>query len=89
MPLLLSGTDLQRGMERITTDSYGAPKPIRSWRLSKTCCHPCSSQCQQCQSLSVIVPCHRVIGSNRKLTGYGGGRKSSGNCCLETGMNGL
>jgi methylated-DNA-[protein]-cysteine S-methyltransferase len=23
--------------------------------------------------ISIIVPCHRVIGSNGKLTGYGGG----------------
>jgi len=23
--------------------------------------------------ISIIIPCHRVIGSNGKLTGYGGG----------------
>ena len=23
--------------------------------------------------ISIIIPCHRVIGSNKKLTGYGGG----------------
>ena len=23
--------------------------------------------------IAIIVPCHRVIGSNGKLTGYGGG----------------
>jgi methylated-DNA-[protein]-cysteine S-methyltransferase len=23
--------------------------------------------------VSIIIPCHRVIGSNGKLTGYGGG----------------
>ena len=23
--------------------------------------------------ISIFVPCHRVIGSNQKLTGYGGG----------------
>ena len=23
--------------------------------------------------ISIVVPCHRVIGSNGKLTGYGGG----------------
>jgi len=29
--------------------------------------------------ISLIIPCHRVVGSNRKLTGYGGGldRKES------------
>ncbi|HXN40880.1 MAG TPA: methylated-DNA--[protein]-cysteine S-methyltransferase, partial [Myxococcaceae bacterium] len=25
--------------------------------------------------LAVIVPCHRVIGSNGRLTGYGGGEE--------------
>ena len=25
--------------------------------------------------IAIIVPCHRVIGSNGKLTGYGGGLK--------------
>ncbi|MGP1414408.1 MAG: methylated-DNA--[protein]-cysteine S-methyltransferase [Treponema sp.] len=25
--------------------------------------------------ISIIIPCHRVIGSNRNLTGYGGGLK--------------
>jgi len=24
-------------------------------------------------AMSIFVPCHRVIGSNRSLTGYGGG----------------
>jgi methylated-DNA-[protein]-cysteine S-methyltransferase len=23
--------------------------------------------------ISIVIPCHRVIGSNRTLTGYGGG----------------
>ncbi len=26
--------------------------------------------------ISIIIPCHRVIGSNGKLTGYGGGLKN-------------
>jgi methylated-DNA-[protein]-cysteine S-methyltransferase len=26
-----------------------------------------------CNPLPIVVPCHRVIGSNGKLTGYGGG----------------
>ena len=26
--------------------------------------------------LSIVVPCHRVIGQNGKLTGFGGGRKA-------------
>jgi methylated-DNA-[protein]-cysteine S-methyltransferase len=26
-----------------------------------------------CNPLSVVVPCHRIVGSNGKLTGYAGG----------------
>ncbi|SVB88666.1 uncharacterized protein METZ01_LOCUS241520, partial [marine metagenome] len=26
-----------------------------------------------CNPVSIIVPCHRVIGSNGRLVGYGGG----------------
>ncbi len=28
-----------------------------------------------CNPISIIIPCHRVIGSNGKLVGYGGGIK--------------
>src|SRR4030095_9732711 len=28
--------------------------------------------------LPIVIPCHRVIGSNGKLTGYGGGRADKG-----------
>jgi methylated-DNA-[protein]-cysteine S-methyltransferase len=26
--------------------------------------------------ISIVIPCHRAIGSNGKLTGYGGGLKN-------------
>src|SRR5690606_35280387 len=32
--------------------------------------------------VSIVVPCHRVIGSNSTLTGYGGGLTGNG-CRLE------
>ena len=31
--------------------------------------------------ISIIIPCHRVIGSNGKLTGYAGGLNAR-NICL-------
>ncbi|MEA3209512.1 MAG: methylated-DNA-[protein]-cysteine S-methyltransferase [Chthoniobacter sp.] len=72
----LGGTDFQRrvwaGLEAIpygVTISYGElarrieqPTAVRAVGLANGR-----------NPLSIIVPCHRVIGANGKLTGYGGG----------------
>lgn len=72
----LGGTDFQRrvwaGLETIpygVTISYGElarrieqPAAVRAVGLANGR-----------NPLSIIVPCHRVIGANGKLTGYGGG----------------
>ena len=71
-----SGTDFQtsvwKALRRIkdgTTISYaelanriGKPKAVRAAGLA-------NGQ----NPISIVVPCHRVIGSNGSLTGYGGG----------------
>jgi len=51
------------------TESYGAlaarigdPKAVRAVGLANGA-----------NPISIIIPCHRVIGSNGSLTGYGGG----------------
>lgn len=76
LPLLFSGSPFQcRVWEELmripygTTLSYGElarridrPKAVRAV-ASANAANP----------ISIFVPCHRVIGSNRKLTGYGGG----------------
>lgn len=72
----LGGTEFQRrvwaGLEAIpygVTISYGElarrignPAAIRAVGLANGR-----------NPVSIIVPCHRVIGANKKLTGYGGG----------------
>lgn len=72
----LGGTDFQRrvwaGLEQIPyglTISYGElarrieqPAAVRAVGLANGR-----------NPLSIVVPCHRVIGANGKLTGYGGG----------------
>ena len=72
----LGGTDFQRrvwaGLEAIpygVTISYGElarrieqPTAVRAVGLANGR-----------NPISIIVPCHRVIGANGKLTGYGGG----------------
>lgn len=76
IPLLLTGTEFQREvwreLEKIpygTTISYavlasriGNPKAVRA-----------VASANAVNAVSIIIPCHRVIGSNHTLTGYGGG----------------
>ena len=76
LPLLLAGTDFQVKVwnELLNipfgeTISYGdlaqrigMPKAVRA-----------VANANGANPLSVFVPCHRVVGSDRSLTGYGGG----------------
>ena len=76
LPTATNGTGFQREvwgeLRRIaggTTISYGQlaarigrPKAVRAVGLANGS-----------NPIGIIVPCHRVIGSNGKLTGYGGG----------------
>ena len=38
--------------------------------------------------LSIIVPCHRVVGKNSKLTGYAGGLDASSSCSISRSRSG-
>jgi methylated-DNA-[protein]-cysteine S-methyltransferase len=76
LPLAIEGTPFQLRVWRSlceipfgTTISYGQlarrigqPKAVRAVGLANGS-----------NPIPIIVPCHRVIGSNGKLTGYGGG----------------
>ena len=76
LPTATNGTGFQREvwaeLRRIppaTTISYGQlaerigrPKAVRAVGMANGS-----------NPVGVVVPCHRVIGSNGKLTGYGGG----------------
>ena len=58
LPLLLVGTDFQKTVWKgLQSIPYG--KTVSYSQLAKT--------------ISIILPCHRVIGSDKSLTGYGGG----------------
>lgn len=76
LPLALNGTPFQRsvwqGLMMIpygATCSYqeqaerlGAPKAVRA-----------VARANGANRIAIVIPCHRVIGKNGKLTGYGGG----------------
>ena len=75
VPLAPVGTDFQKNVWEIlrtipygTTRSYqqqadilGNPKAVRA-----------VANANGLNKISIIIPCHRVIGSNGTLTGYGG-----------------
>ena len=76
LPLSMGGTDFQRRVWQALgaipygeTTSYGA--------LARSLGTPGASRAVGAANgqnpLSIIVPCHRVIAQNGKLTGYGGG----------------
>lgn len=76
LPLLLLGTEFQqRVWHELTRISYGetisygeearrmgCPKAVRA-----------VANANGANAVSIIVPCHRVIGSDQKMVGYGGG----------------
>ena len=76
VPLALQGTEFQRRvweeLRRIpcgVTISYGE----LAARLGKANAARAVGSANGRNPISIIVPCHRVIGTSGKLTGYGGG----------------
>ena len=76
VPLDMRGTDFQkRAWQALTDIPYGE---TRSYGQQATMLgNPQASRAvglaNGSNPVSIIVPCHRVVGSNGKLTGYGGG----------------
>lgn len=76
LPLVMEGTEFQRQVwEALREIPYGVT--ISYGELAKRVGNPNGSRAVGLANgrnpISIIVPCHRVIGSNGKLTGYGGG----------------
>jgi methylated-DNA-[protein]-cysteine S-methyltransferase len=76
LPTATAGTEFQRAVWRAlraipcgTTTTYG--------KLAQQICKPAAVRAvglaNGSNPIGVIVPCHRVIGANGSLTGYGGG----------------
>lgn len=76
IPLLFVGTDFQKAVwnELLkipygTTISYGD----MARRLGMPQAVRAVANANGANAISILAPCHRVIGSDRSLTGYGGG----------------
>lgn len=76
IPLLLAGTDFQKSVwQELLNIPYG--KTLSYGELSRRLGNPKAvravAAANGANPVSIFVPCHRVIGSDRKLTGYAGG----------------
>jgi methylated-DNA-[protein]-cysteine S-methyltransferase len=76
LPLAPEGTLFQQKVwKRLCDIPYG--ETISYGELAKRIGNPNASRAvglaNGSNPISIVIPCHRVIGSNGKLTGYGGG----------------
>lgn len=76
LPLEITGTDFQLRVWRILRDiPYGETRSYRDLALALG--NPTAVRAvgaaNGANPLPIVIPCHRVIGANGKLVGYGGG----------------
>lgn len=76
LPLAPEGTEFQRAVwTRLQEIPYG--KTISYGELAKRVGNPKASRAVGAANgqnpIPIVIPCHRVIGANGKLTGFGGG----------------
>jgi methylated-DNA-[protein]-cysteine S-methyltransferase len=76
LPLSPRGTEMQRAVWRALCDiPYGATRSYG--QVAAAVGRPTASRAVGAANgqnpIAIIVPCHRVIGANGSLTGYGGG----------------
>jgi methylated-DNA-[protein]-cysteine S-methyltransferase len=76
LPLALAGTDFQRRVwQQLLTVPYGRTASYGeiARALGKPKAVRAVGAANGRNPISIIVPCHRIVGSDGKLVGYGGG----------------
>lgn len=79
IPLLTIGTDFQKSVwEMLRTIPYGTTQSYLqlSRKLGNEKAIRAVATTNGANALSVIIPCHRIIGSNGELVGYAGGTEA-------------
>lgn len=76
VPIVLGGTEFQRRVWReLTTIPFGRTASYQD--VARAIGRPQAVRAVGAANgrnpISIIVPCHRVVGSDGRLTGYGGG----------------
>ncbi|OMH37999.1 methylated-DNA--[protein]-cysteine S-methyltransferase [Motiliproteus sp. MSK22-1] len=76
IPLYLAGTDFQRSVwEALLTIPFGAVSSYAQLaeKLGNKKAVRAVASANGANAISILVPCHRIIGSNGELIGYAGG----------------
>jgi len=76
VPLFTPGTDFQQSVwEVLQTIPYGSTRSYKQQAIAinKPEAVRAVANANGLNRISIIIPCHRVIGSDGNLTGYGGG----------------
>lgn len=79
IPLLTAGTEFQKSVwNSLMEIPYGQTITYgeMATRLGKPAAVRAVANANGANAISIIIPCHRVIGSNNTLTGYGGGLRA-------------
>lgn len=90
LPLLLVGSDFQKSVwEKLQTIPYGKTTSYLelSRMLGDEKAIRAVATANGANAISIIVPCHRVIGSDGHLTGYAGGLSAKQKLLQLEGMN--
>ncbi len=76
LPLVVTGTTFQKKVwSKLLTIPYGKTVSYREVAVAikhPLACRAVGGACHR-NKLGIIIPCHRVVGSNGQLTGYAGG----------------
>lgn len=76
VPLFMPGTDFQRNVwEMLRTIPFGTTRSykVQALKLERPEAIRAVANANGMNRISILVPCHRVIGEDGHLTGYGGG----------------
>lgn len=76
IPYIIKGTDFQKDVwQALTKISYGQTTSYGdiAKRINRDKAVRAVGSANGKNQLNIIIPCHRIIGKNGKLTGYGGG----------------
>ena len=89
VPLELAGTPFQQTVWR-ALQAIPRGQTVTYAQLAQSIGRPTATRAvalaNACNRISIIIPCHRVIGSNGSLTGYAGGlERKSRLLALESG----
>lgn len=76
LPLLLVGTDFQKSVwQGLLQIPFGSTASYRdlAQNIGKAKAVRAVANANGANAISIVIPCHRILGSNGDLTGYAGG----------------